>query len=170
MYVSRGLNEKQALFVREYLVDLNGTQAAIRAGYSPRTAKQQATRLLTNAYVASALTAAQGERADRTQITADDVLREIAAIAFAHMGQYATWNGQTVTLTDSAAVDPRAVSEVKQTVNQFGSNVGIKLHDKLGALEKLGKHLGMWNDKGETDDRALVKAYPDSMMERAPKP
>lgn len=158
------------MFVKEYLVDLNATQAAIRAGYAAKTAEVQGPRLLGNVRVAAAIAQAMGKRAKRLDITADRVLEEIAAIAFAHMGEYATWNGQAVALKDSAEVDPRAVSEVKQTVNQFGSNVGIKLHDKLGALEKLGKHLGMWKDRDQDEDRPLMKAYPDSMMARAPKP
>jgi phage terminase small subunit len=166
----RGLPPKQATFVKEYLVDLNATQAAIRAGYSARTAHAQGPRLLGNVGVAAAIASATQARSERTLITADRVLEEIAAIAFAHMGQYAEWGGESVTLKDSQTVDPRAVAEVSQKVTRSGNNVGIKLHDKLGALEKLGKHLGMWTDKGEADDRSLVKAYPDSMMERAPKP
>lgn len=165
---SRGLNEKQATFVREYLIDLNATQAAIRAGYSARTADRTGPALLGKSWVAEAIQAAQAKRAKRTEITADRVLEEIAAIAFAHMGQYATWSGENVTLTDSSEVDPRAVSEVKQTVNQFGNNVGIKLHDKLGALEKLGKHLGMFNDNSDAGGQPPVKAYPADEWERLP--
>ena len=65
----------QQRFVDEYLVDLNATQAAIRAGYSARTAEQQGPRLLGNAGVAAAIQAAQEARSDRIQITQDDVLR-----------------------------------------------------------------------------------------------
>lgn len=164
------LSPRQQRFVEEYLKDLNATQAAIRAGYAPKTADVQGPRLLGNVGVAAAIAEGKRARSERTQISADRVLEEIAAIAFAHMGQYATWHDDRVSLTDSSEVDPRAVSEVSQRMTRYGNNVGIKLHDKLGALEKLGRHLGMWGDKGETDDRALVKAYPDSMMERAPKP
>lgn len=146
---SDGLNPKQRAFVGEYLIDLNATQAAIRAGYSARTARQQGARLLSDAVIAQALTEAQAARSERTEITADRVLKEIAAIAFAHMGQYATWHDDSVSLIDSSEVDPRAVAEVKQTVNQFGTNVGIKLHDKLGALAKLGDHLGLWKKEPE---------------------
>lgn len=118
--------------------------------------------------VAAAIAREMEERTRRTEITADRVLKEIAAVAFAHMGEYATWSGQSVTLRDSSTVDPRAVAEVKQTVNQFGSNVGIKLHDKLAALEKLGKHLGMWKDDGAAGTNPPVKAYPSEDWERLP--
>ncbi len=68
------LNEKQKQFVREYLIDLNATQAAIRAGHSEKTARLQGQRLLTNVDIAKAIDAAKNERAERTEITADYVL------------------------------------------------------------------------------------------------
>lgn len=77
------LTPKQAQFVREYLVDLNGTQAAVRTGYSPRTANEQASRLLANANVQAAVKEAQNARTERTEITADMVLRELWAIGTA---------------------------------------------------------------------------------------
>lgn len=167
---ARGLNPKQRLFVGHYLKSLNATQAAIDAGYSAKNAGKIGPALVGDSRIAAAIQAAMDKRAEKLEITAERVLEEIAAVAFAHMGQYVTWHDDRVSLMDSSEVDPRAVAEVKQTVNQFGNNVGIKLHDKLGALEKLGKHLGMWNDRGDAGGQPLVKAYPDSMMERAPKP
>lgn len=77
------LTAQQQRFVDEYLVDLNATQAAIRAGYSARTARQQGNRLLTNADVAAAVQKAQVARAERVEIEADSVLREVYAIAMA---------------------------------------------------------------------------------------
>jgi phage terminase small subunit len=164
----RGINPKQASFVREYLVDLNATQAAIRAGYSAKNAGKIGPALIGDSRIAAAVQSAMSKRAKRTEITADRVLEEIAAVAFAHMGEYAKWGGEKVTLTDSSEVDPRAVVEVKQTVNQFGNNVGIKLHDKLGALEKLGKHLGMFKDEAVAGGQPPVKAYPQEDWERLP--
>lgn len=80
------LNLKHKAFVAEYLVDLNATQAAIRAGYSEKTARQQGQRLLTKASVAEAIRRAQEARAKRTQITADDVLESIKRIRDAAEG------------------------------------------------------------------------------------
>lgn len=165
---ARGLNPKQKRFVERYIIHLNGTRAAVEAGYSAKTAQEQASRLLSHVMVRAALEKAMQKRSERTEITADRVLEEIAAVAFAHMGQYATWGGEKVRLAESSEVDPRAVAEVKQTVNQFGTNVGIKLHDKLAALEKLGKHLGMWKDDGATGSNPPVKAYPAEDWERLP--
>lgn len=78
--MSGDLNPKQAAFVREYLVDLNGKQAAIRVGYAERSAEVQASRLLSNDKVAQAVQAAMDKRAERTEITADYVLYGIRDI------------------------------------------------------------------------------------------
>lgn len=75
------LNDKQRQFVREYLIDLNGAQAAIRAGYSAKTARNIATALLAKVHIASAVAAEMAERAKRTEITADKVITELWAIA-----------------------------------------------------------------------------------------
>lgn len=77
------MTPKQQSFVDEYLIDLNATQAAIRAGYSAKTAEQQGPRLLGNVEIAAALQAALAARSERTKITADDVLRELWAIGTA---------------------------------------------------------------------------------------
>ena len=75
------MNAKQATFVREYLVDLNATQAAIRAGYSRKTAKVQGSRLLTNADVAAAVESGIAARAARVEVKADSVLRDVERLS-----------------------------------------------------------------------------------------
>ena len=77
------LTPKQVAFVQEYLIDLCATQAAIRAGYSAKTANVTGAKLLANAKVCAAVAAAQKARSERTQITADDVVRQLALLAFA---------------------------------------------------------------------------------------
>lgn len=139
----------------EYIVSLNATQAAIKAGYSQKRASELGWQLLQKPTIAAAIAAAMQARSERTRITADRVLEEIAAIAFAHMGQYATWHDDQVRLTDSSEVDPRAVSEVSQRVTRYGNSIGIKLHDKLGALAKLGDHLGLWKKEPESTGSGL---------------
>ncbi len=135
----------------EYLVDLNATKAALRAGYSVKSAPFIGHQLLQKTLVSEAIAQGQAERAERLEITADRVLTELAAVAFAHMGQFATWNGHDVTLKNSDDVDPRAVSEVKMSETRYGTNLGIKLHDKLGALKLLGQHLGMFEASTDPD-------------------
>jgi phage terminase small subunit len=152
---SVALSDKQSAFVREYLVDLNATRAAIRAGYSEATAKQQGSRLLTNADVQAAVQEALESRADRTGITQDRIVAELAAIAFADLTDFATWSEDSVSLIESADLDPdkvKALKEIVATTTTFETENGtsqtirmnVKQHDKLKALELLGRHLGMF--------------------------
>src|SRR5215470_17952970 len=79
---------KRAVFVREYLVDRNGTRAAIAAGYAPRSASVTSCRLLRNAKVQAEVSELTEERLERLEVTADTVLQELAKIAFANMGDF----------------------------------------------------------------------------------
>ncbi len=83
---SDGLTPRQRAFVQEYQVDWNATQAAIRAGYSPNGADVAGSRMLANVRVRRALDVAQGHRADKLDIQADDILEEVANIAFEYGG------------------------------------------------------------------------------------
>ena len=152
------LTDKQRAFVAEYLVDLNGTQAAIRAGYSERTANEQAARLLTNVSVAAAVAEAQAKRAERTELTQDRVLEELKRIAFGDLRDAVVWGPSGIELVDSAALtdaQAAAISEIGETVTKEGGSTRIKRHDKVKALELIMRHMGMLNDKlklsGELD-------------------
>ena len=144
------LTPKQARFVEEYLIDLNATQAAIRAGYSEKTAKEQGCQLLTKLNIAEAIAEAQAERSERTGITQDMVLRELALLGFANAGEYFKWGPDGVSLKSSDELTPdqqAAVAEVSETVTEKGGTIRMKLHDKKGALVDIGRHLGMFTDK-----------------------
>ena len=157
------LNPRQARFVEEYLIDLNATQAAIRAGYSARTANEQGSRLLANASVADAVARAKAERSARIGLTADRVLEELAAVAFARMPDYADWgSGRQMGLkpsdglTDQQAAAVAQVVETEKYIKSLGKGEelmsrerSIKLHDKLGSLKLLGQHIGMFTEKHE---------------------
>lgn len=148
------LTPKQAEFVRQYLVDLNATAAAIRAGYSERTAKSQGQRLLTNVDVSAALAAAQAEREQRTEITQDRVVSELARIAFADPRDLMEWGPSGVKLKDSADLTKEqaaSVAEVSETTTKDGGSLKLKKHDKVKALELLGRHMGMFKDKVEAE-------------------
>jgi phage terminase small subunit len=83
----KGLNPKQTRFVAEYLKDLNATQAAIRCGYSERTAKQQGSRLLTNADIAAAVAAGQERLAGKLELTAEKVLKDLEEVRTKALGE-----------------------------------------------------------------------------------
>lgn len=152
---AKKLTPKQAAFVREYLVDLNATQAAIRAGYSRRTARAIAAENLTKPYIAEAVQEAKAGRAERTEITADMVLKELARIGFADVRDLFEWDEESTTFVPSANLtsdQAAAVASVKSETTRFTTPSGevetkikleLKTHDKLGALREIGKHLGI---------------------------
>ena len=144
--MTRKLTLRQRRFVDEYAVDLSATKAARRAGYSANTARSQGQRLSTNVDIHQAIKKAAEERAQRTDITADKVVQELAMIAFQDASDVVAWGPDGVRLLDSGDLDEdvrRAVAEVSQTVTKDGGTIRVKLHDKVKALELLGKHLGL---------------------------
>lgn len=144
------LTPRQQRFVSEYLVDLNATQAAIRAGYSAKTAKAQGSRLLTNVDVQASIAERQQARSRRTEISADRVIAEYARIAFADPRRIMSWGPDGVTLLPSASLtadDAAVVAEASQTTSEGGGSIRVKLVDKLGALNALARHLGLLTDK-----------------------
>lgn len=157
------MTPKQARFVEEYLIDLNATQAATRAGYSAATAAEQASRLLTNVKIADAVKAAQLARSERTEITADRVLKEMAKIGFSDVRRMFTPGGSLLSPTemdDDMAAAVQAIEVIEKPRRDADGNVEIehvkkiRLNDKLGALTQIGRHLGMFTDKleiGATD-------------------
>ena len=134
------LNDKQKRFVDEYLVDLNATAAAKRAGYSEKTAYSMGQRLLKKLNP-SRYPKRQAKLRGKLEITQERVLEELAAIAFANGTDFATitHNGLVrLTPTDEVPEEKKkAVASIKE--GQYGTE--IKLHDKVRALELLGKHL-----------------------------
>lgn len=150
---AEGLADKERVFVEEYLIDLNGRQAGIRCGYHAGNASNEARRMLDKPAVAAAIDKALAERPG---ISRTRIVDELAKIAFANMGDYTTWNGDGVNLIDSESLEPEqraAVAEVKQTRTETERSstvtVNFKLHDKVGALEKLGKVFRMFVDRQE---------------------
>jgi phage terminase large subunit len=165
------LNEKQARFAAEYLIDLNATQAAVRAGYSAQTAYSQGQRLLKHVEVAAAIAKAQEGRAERTQITADQVLTELAKLGFSDIRKAINWQANVVgmvegedgeqrlavtnqvCIVDSDKIDDgtaAAIAEISQTDK---GGLKVKFYDKRAALVDIGRHLGMFKDKVEHSGR-----------------
>jgi len=148
------LAPKQERFVEEYLLDLNATQAAIRAGYSVKTANEQGSRLLSNVSVRVRIDSALAERSRRTGINQDRVLRELARLAFVNAPDLINVSDATL-LEDASPDDTAAIAsvKVKRRPTEDGDEVEreIRLADKLKALELLGKHLGMFTDRLAVD-------------------
>lgn len=161
------LTEKQQKFVDEYLIDLNATQAAIRAGYSVKTADVQGPRLLGNVRVQQAIALAMAERSKRTGINQDRIVLELAKIAFVKITDVV--NSDCEILTDADEADLAAIESVKvKTIPTKSGEAGIerevKLASKLKAIELLGKHLGMWKDKVEVSGLEDEKNKLDNIL------
>lgn len=143
------LTEKQQRFVDEYLIDLNATQSAIRAGYSAKTADVQGSRMLGNAKVQQVIAEKMSERSKRTGFNQDRIVQELARIAFINIADVIDDKGRIrVDATDDDLACIESV-KYKESESGIGSSVEreVKIASKLKALELLGKHLGMWNDK-----------------------
>lgn len=143
------LTDKQQRFVDEYLIDLNATQAAIRAGYSVRTANEQGAQNLAKLSIQDAISKKMAARSRRTGVNAERVVLELAKVAFAKMTDIVDSKGK---IKEDASPDDLACIEsikYKESDNEYGGSVEreVKIASKLKALELLGKHLGMWSDK-----------------------
>ena len=152
------LTPKQARFVQEYLIDLNAAQAAIRAGYSAKTARVIGHENLTKPDIAAAIEKARAKRAERAELTGDMVVDELRKIGFANMADYMKSTPEGDPYLDFSALTPAqtaALSEV--TVEDYVEGRGedarqvkrvkFKLHDKQAALVALARHLGMFDPK-----------------------
>ena len=162
------LTDKQKRFVAEYLVDLNATQAAKRSGYKDPNIGRQ---LITKNNVSAAIQKAMSNRETRTEITQDKVLEELARVAFANGTDFAhvvSKNGfQAVELvnTDEVPAEKRsAIAGIKEGKH----GIEVSSYDKVRALELLGRHLGLFDGKGQTKNEVhpLVSDLVTAMKER----
>lgn len=172
------MTKKQKIFADEYLIDLNATRA-YRVAYpsvkKDETARANGSRMLTNANVAKYISERMQERQQRTEVTQDMVVKELAAIAFARATDYAAVKGGTVCIKDTDSLSDEqicAIAGIKE--GKFG--VEIRLNDKEKALELLGRHLGMWNDKLDIKTPAIddsikeMEAYFEQLKESGSGP
>ena len=165
--MARKLTDKQKKFVEEYLIDLNATQSAIRAGYSPKTANEQGSRLLANVSIQEAISKAMAERSRRTGINQDRIVQELARIAFVKITDVVDPDGEINTNAsddDLACIESYKVED-SDSVNGSSSKREVKLASKIKALELLGKHVGMWNDKIQVDVSIPVFGGEDDLEE-----
>lgn len=147
------LNEKQKRFCEEYIKDLNGKQAAIRAGYSNKTANEQASRLLTNVNVQKYLKSLREEQKIECIISANEVIEELAKIGKANITDVLDFDNDTVTWKDSKKIDTTAIAEV--TITPRGRK--IKMHSKVSALLGLLQHFAVQGNGLNSDELAKLK-------------
>ena len=167
------LTAKQEQFCQEYLIDLNATQAAIRAGYAEKTARTIAAQNLAKLNIDNRIQELQAKRAERVEINADDVVKELAILAFSDLQNYITIGAdsgaiQALGFEDMPLNASRALESIQEDRAIKESNDGdqviiydkikFKTHSKIKALELLGKHFGMFNEKKD-DEKAPVNIY-----------
>ena len=154
------LTEKQQRFVDEYLIDLNATQAAIRAGYSAKTACEQGARLLANVKVQGTIAEHMAERSKRTGVNQNRIVRELAKIAFVNLTDIVDEEGRIRSNEDLSCLES---IKYKESSSDTGDSVEreVKIASKLKALELLGKHVGMWNDKLNVEMDAELNIHVD---------
>jgi phage terminase small subunit len=151
------LTIKQEAFAQAYIETGNASEAYRRAyqvspSTKPNTVEKRACELLKHGKVAGRIAELQAGHQKRHDVTIDRIVGEYVKIAFADAGDYFDWGPNGVTVKDKSELTPEqrsVVAEVSQTVTEKGGTIRVKLHDKLNALEKLGKHLGMFIDKHE---------------------
>jgi phage terminase small subunit len=158
------LTAKQKRFIEEYLVDLNATQAAIRAGYSPHTAKEIGCENLSKPHIRARVEKELAERSKRTGVNQDRVIRELARIAL--VNPVDVINMDEATIKEMASADDTAAIlsvKVKKIPSEEGTITEreIRMADKIKALELLGKHLGMFNEKLNINAEMAVKIVDD---------
>ena len=172
------MTKKQKIFADEYLIDLNATRA-YRVAYpsvkKDEVAAVNGSKLLRNTKVQEYISERMQERQQRTEVTQDMVVKELAAIAFARATDYAVVRGGVVCFKDTDTLSDeqiRAIAGIKEGAN----GIEIKLNDKEKALELLGRHLGMWNDKLDIKTPAIddsikeMEAYFEQLKESGSGP
>ena len=161
--MSRSLTHKQTMFVKEYLCDLNATQAAIRAGYSVKRAEFTGSDLVRNRKVAAAIQEAMDRRSAKTEITADRVLREVS-----HMALY-----DPADIAGANISGPQDIPSLPESVRRAiigwswdkQGNFILKLSPKTPSLELLGRHLMIWRDVGSKDNPLTMDALSDEEID-----
>ncbi len=176
------LTAKQLRFVEAYLIDPNGTKAAIAAGYSPNSAAVEASRLLNNAKVAAELAGRRKLLEVQTGITPQRVLQELAKLGFSDIRSVVAWRANVqsmkedeetgepvlevtneVVITDSAALTDDAAAAILEVSQTKDGALKVKMHDKLGALVKIGQHLGMFRPASADEPGKKAKAAADAL-------
>lgn len=169
MFVAMPLNDKQKRFCQEYAVDSNATQAAIRAGYSAKTAEVQGSRLLSYANVAEEIKRLKNKTAGKLEITREMIAAELMKIGFSNITDYINKDFSIKDLIKLAKEKTAAIESITVDEVTIGTRkktrVKFKLYDKPEALEKLAKYIGFYEEDNK-QKAELFKAFVGVDMEK----
>jgi len=153
------VNDKHERFCQEYIIDLNGYKAAVRAKYSEKTARSKASQLLTKVNIQERIAELKAIRSERTQVTQDMVIKELLILALSDFEDYGEivkeYGIDRLKLKLFKDMNPgatRAIKSISEHVTKDGVQLKFKLHGKEKAIELLGKHIGMFVDKFDIGD------------------
>jgi len=171
--MSKVLTNKQRMFVQEYLCDLNATQAAIRAGYSEKTAGAVGAENLTKPEIATAIQEAMDKRSKRTDLTADMVLTELKSMGFSNIQDAFDEQGRLLPVWMMDRRVAASISSIKvSSKTVYGTDpieiehvTEMKFWDKPKSLEMIGRHLKMWNDVGSKENPLTFDQLTDEQLD-----
>ena len=143
-----GLTDQVSRFIDLYLIDFHGTNAAIEAGFSKKTAAQIACNMLRREDVKAELKKRSAKIVEKIAVRAEDVVKELSLIAFSNIKDHASWTPDNVTLKNSVELTKEQAACI-ESVKQTKDGVQIKLFNKMDALNSLGKYLGIFVEKTE---------------------
>ena len=159
--MTQKLTDKEKVFCDEYLITLNKTKSAIKAGYSEKSAKEIGYQLFTKLHIQDYIEKRMKDREERTEITQDMVLKELATFGFANIQDYIKHSQDGLIIFKSINDVPeeaaRAIEAIKVIDNGRKGSVEFKLHSKSRGLELIGRHLGMFLDKTEHSGKIEVE-------------
>jgi phage terminase small subunit len=146
------ITDQQMKFCKEYMKDFNGKQAAIRSGYSNKTANEQASRLLTNVNVQKYLESLKEKAADKNEKLTEDIKNELIKIGFSDIREFLDADNTVKDISQLPSSLTVCVESIKKSETEFGegktagtkTSIQFKLHNKLDALEKLARYVGLY--------------------------
>ncbi len=138
------LTQKRKNFALEYLIDLCAKDAAIRAGYSPHTAKEIGYALLQDDRIQRIISTEIEKRKNRLDLSADRVLEEMAAVAFGSVTDILDWEGEEVSLKSRDQIPHHALASIAEIRLRPGGDLHLKMHSKIKALDMLGRYMDLW--------------------------
>ena len=166
-------NAQHEAFCQRYRLSFNATQAATEAGYSSKTARSQGSRLLTNVDIQERLRELATAAQERNDVTEDRVIEELRRIAFLDLRELFTWDDERAAYVPSGELSAEAVAAVqsiktKTSTRALGDatettiELDLKTYDKLTALDKLARHLGMFTERVDVTSggESVVTAFP----------
>jgi len=165
--MSAKLTAKQLAFCREYVKDRNATQAAIRSGYSKKTAYSQGERLLRNVEVAKLMTLKEKSLAEKAGVKAENVITEYKDIAFSNFLELLE-SGETSFVFKSVADIPKKMGKLIESISvrqgKYGESVTVKLVSKISALDALSRHLGLFEKDNNQKPPTVVNVQPPVVL------